>query len=104
MVRVLIAPSRFEGGPMITIEAMWCGRPVVATPVGLNPEVIEDDTTGFLAEDVSVNSLAKALERMWERRSHLPEIGTLAAASVRKWLLDDPVAAFADEIRSLAVS
>ena len=87
---------------MITIEAMWCGRPVVATPVGLNPEVIEDDATGFLADGVSVNALAKALERMWERRNHLREIGTLAAASIRKWLPDDPVGTFAEKIRSLA--
>lgn len=99
---ILIVPSRFEGGPMITIEAMWCGRPVVATPVGLNPEVIEDDATGFLADGVSVNALAKALERMWERRNHLREIGTLAAASIRKWLPDDPVGTFAEKIRSLA--
>jgi glycosyl transferase family 1 len=41
-------PSRIEGLPLVLIEAMLCGRPVVATDVA-GAEVIEDEVTGFLA-------------------------------------------------------
>jgi glycosyltransferase involved in cell wall biosynthesis len=99
---VLIMPSRFEGGPMTTMEAMWCGRPVVATNVGLNPEVIKDGVTGFLAETAGVEALSGALERMWVQRHNLENIGKLAAASIRDFLPDDPVALFAEKLKGLA--
>lgn len=38
----LLVASRFEGGPYTMLEAMACETPVIATPVGLVPEVIED--------------------------------------------------------------
>lgn len=99
---ILIMPSRFEGGPMTTIEAMWCGRPVVATPVGLNPDVIEDGVTGFLAENVSPEALGKALEAAWEERHRLEDMGKLAAIKIREFLPHDPVAIFAEQLQSLA--
>jgi glycosyltransferase involved in cell wall biosynthesis len=99
---VLVVPSRLEGGPMTTIEAMFCGRPVVATSVGLNPEVIKDGFTGFLAAYPAVECLSEALERMWMQRDKLQEIGIRAAGSIREFMPDDPVEAFAGKLLSLA--
>lgn len=99
---VLIMPSRFEGGPMTTIEAMWCGRPVIATAVGVNPKVINEGITGFLADAPSVGALRDALERMWTQRDKLKDIGTLAAASIREIAPSDPVRLFAERLRTLA--
>jgi glycosyltransferase involved in cell wall biosynthesis len=99
---VLVMPSRYEGGPMTTIEAMWCGRAVIATDVGLNRDVIEDGVTGFLADASSVASLNAALERMWIRRDKLNDMGALAAARIRELLPDDPVKAFAEKLKALA--
>jgi glycosyltransferase involved in cell wall biosynthesis len=47
--QVLVMPSRVEGPPLVIVEAMLCGRPVVATDVAGNSEVVEDGVTGFLA-------------------------------------------------------
>jgi len=99
---VLVVPSRLEGGPMTTIEAMFCGRPVIATAVGINPEVITDGSTGFLAAYPAVERLSDALERMWVQRDRLREIGMLASASIRKFMPDDPVGIFAAKLLSLA--
>ncbi|MDF1712088.1 MAG: glycosyltransferase family 4 protein, partial [Akkermansiaceae bacterium] len=46
----LLLPSRGEGTPLVAVEAMMCGRPVIATDVGGNAEIIEDGVTGFFAE------------------------------------------------------
>ena len=35
---------------LVMIEAMACGCPVIATPLGSVPEVIEDGLTGFIVE------------------------------------------------------
>ena len=63
---VLVMPSRIEGLPLAIIEAMLCGRPVVATDVA-GAEVV-DGVTGFLAEAATVGSVGNALERFWPAR------------------------------------
>jgi Glycosyl transferases group 1 len=56
-------PSRYEGLPIVIVEAMLCERTVVATNVAGHSEVIEDGISGFLAHAPTVASVAKALER-----------------------------------------
>ena len=99
---ILVMPSRCEGMPLTIVEAMFCGRPVVATNVGGISEVIRDGHTGFLAAAAAVECFGEALERMWVRRDRLEELGKLAAATVREFLPDDPVGIFAGKLLNLA--
>lgn len=60
----LLIASRYEGGPYTMLEAMACGIPVIATPVGLVPQVIEDGVNGIRVECTnSVPALVNALRR-----------------------------------------
>ena len=60
----LLVASRFEGGPYTMLEAMACGTPVVATPVGLVPDVIEDGVNGIrVSATDSVPALVEGIER-----------------------------------------
>ena len=97
---VLVMPSRIEGLPLSVVEAMLCGRPVVATDVA-GAEVVEDGITGFLAEAPTVGCVGNALERFWERREEAKEIGAAAAERIRQLVPPDPVRVFADKIRGL---
>ena len=58
---VFALPSYYETISKATIEAMACGRPVVATETGGIPELVEDGKTGILVPYGSVNSLTLAL-------------------------------------------
>jgi glycosyltransferase involved in cell wall biosynthesis len=60
-VDVLALPSWIEGLPLVVLEAMAHGKPVVATAVGGTPEAVADGETGLLVQPRDVGSLAKAL-------------------------------------------
>ena len=101
---VLVMPSRCEGMPMAMVEAMLCGRPVVATDVAGHSEIVEDGVSGFLAEAPTVASVEGALERLWERRHDLRMMGETAANSIRTIVPADPVKVFCDKIQHLLIA
>lgn len=62
-LKLLVIPSYTEAGPLIMLEAMACGTPTLATPVGIIPEVIKDGKTGFLTADNSPGNIARNIVR-----------------------------------------
>jgi glycosyltransferase involved in cell wall biosynthesis len=87
---LLLMPSVMEGMPLAVVEAMLCGRPVLATDVGGHAEWIDDNTNGFIAAASTFGSLQHALLSAWERKEDWEEMGKLAHAKVTK--LYDPYA------------
>ena len=62
-LKLLIIPSYTEGLPNILLEAMACGTPVLASPVGAIPDIIKDGKTGFIMEDNDSECIVKNIER-----------------------------------------
>lgn len=48
---LFILPSNYEGLPMVIIEAMSFGKPVVASDVGGISEIVRNDTNGYVVEN-----------------------------------------------------
>ena len=60
----LVLPSFAEGLPVVIMEAMSLGRPVISTYVGGIPELVRDGVDGFLVFAGSDIHLADAMERL----------------------------------------
>jgi glycosyltransferase involved in cell wall biosynthesis len=61
---MLVLPSHVECLPMVVLEAMAYGLPVVTTPVGATAEVITDGETGFLVPVGDIEAVARAIARL----------------------------------------
>jgi glycosyltransferase involved in cell wall biosynthesis len=57
-IDVIAMPSRWEGLPLALLEAMACRKPIVATRVTGNIDVVVDGVTGFLVPRGSPRALA----------------------------------------------
>lgn len=58
---IFVLPSLNEGFPLVQIEAMMCGKPVVATYNGGSEDIIISEKFGLLCEKANPKSLAGAI-------------------------------------------
>ncbi len=60
-LKLLVLPSHTEGLPNILLEAMACGTPVLATSVGSVPDIVKDESTGFILKNNSPEEIAEGV-------------------------------------------
>jgi glycosyltransferase involved in cell wall biosynthesis len=78
---VFVLPSVTEGLPLVVLEAMAAGCPVVAAGVGGVPEAVEDGRTGRLVPARDPEALAQALASVLRDRARAQ---AMAAAAGRR--------------------
>jgi glycosyltransferase involved in cell wall biosynthesis len=75
---VLIPSLQLEGFGLVMVEAMACGTPVLGTPVGAIPEILNQIDPILVAEGVDGRSIARALARVLTRLQEPGEASRLA--------------------------
>ena len=102
---VFCLPSFAEGVPVVLMEAMASGRPVVATRIAGIPELVEDGVSGLLVAPGSTEQLTRALERLAASRELRVRMGLAGRRKVEERFDSRRCAAqAADVFRALVAS
>lgn len=70
--KALIMTSRSEGTPMVALEAMSVGLPIISTPVDGLKEIVINDENGFLSD--SNEELANAIIKLLQNKNYMSEM------------------------------
>jgi glycosyltransferase involved in cell wall biosynthesis len=65
-VDILILPSLIEGLPTVILEAYSNGKPVIASDITPNREVVQNGSEGILFHPYSVDQLKNAIVELYE--------------------------------------
>ncbi len=94
--RALVLPSLAENFPLVLLEAMAAGLPVVATSVGGIPEIVRDGDTGLVVPPRDAAALARALTRvanddlLWRRLARAGRVAVESLTWDRVWQRLEP--------------
>ena len=96
---VLVLSSHMEANPVSILEALACGKPVVAPRVGSIPESIEDGMNGYLFPAGDEEQLAARLAHLLECPEQAARMGAIGRERVvAQWSLERMVAGYQDLI------
>ena len=84
LIDIFIHPSLRDGMPNAVLEAMACGKPVIATPVGGVPDVITDGENGSIVPVNDAGILSNAIIRLLEEESLRNRLGKSAREHIQK--------------------
>ena len=82
LIDVFAHPSLRDGMPNAVLEAMACGRAVIATPVGGVVDVIEDGKNGVFINVNDADDLAKKFRRLLGDSERRTQLGKNARESI----------------------
>ncbi len=80
---LLVLPSIEDNCPMVVLEAMAAGVPVIASRVGGVPDLVEDGQTGLFCDPMAPSTIAVAVEKVLADRSVATELAERAKARAR---------------------
>ena len=84
---VVAQKSLAEGFGLTVSEAMWKGRPVVASEIGGIREQIEDGRTGFLVDPGDLRTFGERVSELLGDPYRAERIGAAAQTRVRELFL-----------------
>src|ERR1700754_2681667 len=87
---LLVVPSLLGAWSTVAGTAMAAGLPVLATPVGVLPELVEDGDRGWLAAGTGPKHLRRALARLLADRGELQRLRRSPSPRARAAVLADP--------------
>lgn len=96
--RLLLMTSLNEGGPRVILEAMACGVPVVATPIGIVPDVLPPEAI----EEWDPVALAEKVQNILGDQALYERLRQAGLQTVQSFERSVAIAAYAEAIKRIA--
>ncbi len=64
---ISVTPTLYEGLPLVVLEAMACGKPIVASNVSEVPQAVKDGINGFLVPQRNPEAIADAVLKIYDK-------------------------------------
>jgi len=100
---IFVFPSLVEGMPLVLLEAMAAGMPVVTTETCGMADVVEDEQNGLLVKPADAAAFADAVERLIESPELRVRLGRAAQETMRRYTWS-AVAQRVEKIFTLAIT
>lgn len=99
LAEMVVLPNRAEPGesdglPMVVLEAMACGRPVIGGRAGGTPEAVAEGRTGLLVDGAAPAAIAAAVLRLLDDPALAGRLSAGALAAAGGWGWEARLAAF----------
>jgi glycosyltransferase involved in cell wall biosynthesis len=89
---IFVLTSQWEGLPRVVLEAMGAGKPVVAAAVSGVPELVVNDSTGFLVPRESPAKTAEAVVRLIDNPILRQQLGAAGQLRLSEHFSEDALA------------
>lgn len=83
--KITVVPSRWDCLPITLLEAMACGKCIIASNVGGIPDVIEDGVDGLLFESENVEDLADKIVTLLKDENLREDMGRAAKEKAKQY-------------------
>jgi glycosyltransferase involved in cell wall biosynthesis len=89
-VDLCVFPSRYESFGLAVLEAMACGKAVVASNIGGLPDIVIDCESGYLFESANIEDFSEKVTQLLKDenlRLRMGEVGRSRAINLFEWKL-----------------
>jgi 1,2-diacylglycerol 3-alpha-glucosyltransferase len=101
-VDIFAMPSEAELQSIATLEAMACGRPVLAANARALPELVGNDVNGYLFAPGDAEDAARCMARLADEPARWPAMGAASLARVSVHSLATTIARYEDLYRTMS--
>ncbi len=96
--RLLVMPSYNEGGPRVVLEAMACGVPVLATAVGIVPDILSDKKSGRII-GWDAHDIARNVREILDDQTQYAQMRMAGLDIARQFEKETAIKNYADELK-----